>query len=166
MRCASLIVWSRNMGFGKLYHCDIFHRNFVRNLLKSFKFTPICMLYGETSSYNISANMTHFWLNLILDLKIHLTWKIIWLILKAVINITSPNFGPLHMNIDQNMLATCTTFNPCCTKRQKTAFFVMNFKKMPKITVSRKWGWKLYMFILHVSFNNVTSMTYIFICIR
>ena len=97
MRCATLIVWNRNMGFGKLYHCDIFHRNFVRNLLKSFKFTPICMLYGESSSYNISAKMTHFWLNLILDLKIHLTWKIIWLILKAVINITSPNLGPLHI---------------------------------------------------------------------
>ena len=33
------------------------------------------------------------------------------------------------MNIDRNMLVSYDTFNSCCTKRQKTVFFVMNFHK-------------------------------------
>ena len=48
------------------------------------------------------------------------------------------------MNIDRNMLISYNTFNSCCAKRQKTAFFVKNFiKKKFKITVSWKYGWKL-----------------------
>ena len=34
------------------------------------------------------------------------------------------------MNIDQNMLVSYDTVNSCCAKRQKTAFFVMNFIKI------------------------------------
>ena len=34
------------------------------------------------------------------------------------------------MNIDQDMLVPYDTFNSCCAKRQKTAFFVMNFIKI------------------------------------
>ena len=35
-----------------------------------------------------------------------------------------------NMNIDRNMLVSYDTFNSCCTKRQKTAFFVMDFIKI------------------------------------
>ena len=34
------------------------------------------------------------------------------------------------MNIDQNMLVSFDTFNSCCAKQQKTAFFVMDFIKI------------------------------------
>ena len=34
------------------------------------------------------------------------------------------------MNIDQNMLVSYATFNYCCTKQQKTAFFIMDFIKI------------------------------------
>ena len=34
------------------------------------------------------------------------------------------------MNIDRNMLISYDTFNFCCAKRLKTAFFVMNFIKI------------------------------------
>ena len=36
------------------------------------------------------------------------------------------------MNIDRNMLISYDTFNSCCTKPQKTAFFVMNSIKIPR----------------------------------
>ena len=33
------------------------------------------------------------------------------------------------MNIDQNMLFSYATFNPCCTKRQKNCIFCYEFYK-------------------------------------
>ena len=47
---------------------EIFHCNFLPSLLKTFKFTPNCMLYGETGSNNMSTKidirMVYFWLKL------------------------------------------------------------------------------------------------------
>ena len=66
--CTSFTIWRRNMGWENLNDIEIFHQNFLRNLLKTFKFTPNCMLYGETGSFNMSTKintrMTNFWLNL------------------------------------------------------------------------------------------------------
>ena len=36
------------------------------------------------------------------------------------------------MNIDRDMLVSYDTLNSCCTKRQKTAFFVMNLIKISR----------------------------------
>ena len=47
---------------------EIFHRSFLRILLKTFKFTPNCMLYGETGVTNmnicINSRMINFWAKL------------------------------------------------------------------------------------------------------
>ena len=63
-----LLYGAEIWGWENLNDIDIFHRNFLRNLLKTFKFTPNCMLYGETGSFNMSTKiktrMINFWLNL------------------------------------------------------------------------------------------------------
>ena len=47
---------------------EIFHRSFLRILLKTFKFTPNCMLYGETGVTNmntcIDSRIINFWAKL------------------------------------------------------------------------------------------------------
>ena len=47
---------------------EIFHRSFLRILLKTFKFTPNCMLYGETGVTNmdtcINSRIINFWTKL------------------------------------------------------------------------------------------------------
>ena len=47
---------------------EIFHRGFLRILLKTFEFTPNCMLYGETGVTNmntcINSRMINFWAKL------------------------------------------------------------------------------------------------------
>ena len=57
-------VW----GCENLRDIEIFHRNFLRMVLKTFKFTPNCMLYGETGSKNmknkIHMRMVNFWAKL------------------------------------------------------------------------------------------------------
>ena len=70
MCCTSFTTLRRNIprGWENLNDIEIFHRNFLRNLLKTFKFTPNCTLYGETGSFNtstkIKTRMINFWLNL------------------------------------------------------------------------------------------------------
>ena len=53
-------------GFENLHCLEIFHRNFLRRILKSFNFTPNCMLYGETNTTDIltkvEIRMGNFWL--------------------------------------------------------------------------------------------------------
>ena len=53
-------------GFENLHCLEIFHRNFLRRVLKSFNFSPNCMLYGETNTTDISTKvdirMGNFWL--------------------------------------------------------------------------------------------------------
>ena len=57
-------VW----GFEDLKDVEIFYRKFLRIILKSFKFTPNVMLYGETGSMDMTTKihkrMIHFWLKL------------------------------------------------------------------------------------------------------
>ena len=55
-------------GWANLKDIEIFFRNFLRTLLKTFKFTPNCMLYGETGTTDVKTKimcrMTNFWAKL------------------------------------------------------------------------------------------------------
>ena len=57
-------VW----GMSDIRGVEIFHRSFLRIMLKTFKFTPNCMLYGETGTtdlYTVVKNrMINFWAKL------------------------------------------------------------------------------------------------------
>ena len=57
-------VW----GMSDIRDVEIFHRSFLRIMLKTFKFTPNCMLYGETGTtdlYTVVKNrMINFWAKL------------------------------------------------------------------------------------------------------
>ena len=57
-------VW----GPSDIRNVEIFHRSFLRILLKTYKFTPNCMLYGETGvtdmSTTIKCRIINFWAKL------------------------------------------------------------------------------------------------------
>ena len=61
-------VWCRSLGFEKLKDIDIFHRNFLHIILKTFKSTPNCMLYENTGSIDmitqVHKKMVNFWLKM------------------------------------------------------------------------------------------------------
>ena len=63
-----LLYGSEVWGFENLTSIEIFHRKFYKLVLKSFKFTPNCMIYGETNSVDIQTKvdirMANFWLKL------------------------------------------------------------------------------------------------------
>ena len=52
-------------GFENLRDVDVFHRNFLRTVFKSYKCTPNCMLYGESNSVDmttkVNIRMINFW---------------------------------------------------------------------------------------------------------
>ena len=52
-------------GWSNLNEAEIFYRNFLRILLKTYKFTPNCMLYGELGTTDIKTRvmcrMVYFW---------------------------------------------------------------------------------------------------------
>ena len=57
-------VW----GWSNITPIEIFHRKFLRQILKTYKFTANCMLYGETGSTDmktkIQSRMVNFWAKL------------------------------------------------------------------------------------------------------
>ena len=63
-----LLYGSEIWGFENLHRLEIFHRQFFKLILKTFKFTPDCMIYGETNSIDIRTKvdirMVNFWLKL------------------------------------------------------------------------------------------------------
>ena len=63
-----LLYGSEIWGFENINSLEIFHRSFLRFVLKSFKFTPNIMLYGETNTVDIKtkndARMANFWIKL------------------------------------------------------------------------------------------------------
>ena len=69
------------------------------------------------------------------------------------------------MNIDQNVLVSYRMFNSCSTKRQKTAFFVMNFVNDAQNQSFTKMLIKIDICVIRVSFNNISPLTCVFICI-
>ena len=60
-----LLYGSEIWGWANLREIEIFHRNFLRMVLKTFKFTPNCMLYGESGCTDmdtkITSRMINFW---------------------------------------------------------------------------------------------------------
>ena len=44
-------------GFENLRDVNVFHRNFLRTVLKAFKCTPNCMLYGESNSVDMTTKV-------------------------------------------------------------------------------------------------------------
>ena len=62
-----LLYGSEIWGVENINCMEVFHRNFLRRILKTFKFTPNCMLYGETNTVDIKtkveSRMINFWLN-------------------------------------------------------------------------------------------------------
>ena len=63
-----LLYGSEIWGWANLREIEIFHRNFLRMVLKTFKFTPNCMLYGESGCTDmdtkITSRMINFWAKL------------------------------------------------------------------------------------------------------
>ena len=63
-----LLYGSEIWGFENLNSLETFHRNFFKLVLKSFRFTPNCMIYGETNSVDIKTKvnirMAKFWLKM------------------------------------------------------------------------------------------------------
>ena len=63
-----LLYGSEIWGFENLRDVEIFHRGFMRLILKVFKFTPNAMLYGELGATDMSTiihkRMVNFWLKL------------------------------------------------------------------------------------------------------
>ena len=63
-----LLYGSEVWGFENLSSIEIFHRKFYKLVLKSFKFTPNCMIYGEANAVDIKTKieirMANFWLKL------------------------------------------------------------------------------------------------------
>ena len=63
-----LLYGSEVWGFENLHRLEIFHRQFLKLVLKTFKFTPSCMIYGETNTLDIRTKvdirMVNFWLKL------------------------------------------------------------------------------------------------------
>ena len=63
-----LLYGSEIWGFENLRDVEIFHRGFMRLILKVFKFTPNAMLYGELGATDMSTiihkRMINFWLKL------------------------------------------------------------------------------------------------------
>ena len=61
-----LLYGSEIWGFEDINSLEIFHRTFLRYVLRSFKFTPNVMLYGETNTVDIKTKidirMLNFWL--------------------------------------------------------------------------------------------------------
>ena len=63
-----LLYGSEVWGFESLASVEVFHRKFFKLVLKTFKFTPNCMIYGETNTVDIQTKvdirMANFWLKL------------------------------------------------------------------------------------------------------
>ena len=63
-----LLYGAEIWGYENVEELDIFHRQFLRIILKAHKFTPNAMLYGETGTYElatlIDSRMVNFWAKL------------------------------------------------------------------------------------------------------
>ena len=63
-----LLYGSEVWGFESLASVEVFHRKFFKLVLKTFKFTPNCMIHGETNTVDIQTKvdirMANFWLKL------------------------------------------------------------------------------------------------------
>ena len=63
-----LLYGSEVWGFESLASVEIFQRKFFKLVLKTFKFIPNCMIYGETNTVDIQTKvdirMANFWLKL------------------------------------------------------------------------------------------------------
>ena len=60
-----LLYGAEIWGFSDIESVEIFHRQFLRTILKSYKFTPNVMLYGESGEFDmktiIEQRMVNFW---------------------------------------------------------------------------------------------------------
>ena len=63
-----LLYGSEIWGYENLREVEVFHRGFMRMILKTFNFTPNAMLYGELGTTDMSTiihkRMVNFWLKL------------------------------------------------------------------------------------------------------
>ena len=63
-----LLYGSEIWGWLNLREIEVFHRSFLRMVLKPFKFTPNCMLYGESGCTDMhtktTSRMINFWAKL------------------------------------------------------------------------------------------------------
>ena len=63
-----LLYGSEIWGYENLREVEVFHRGFMRMILKTFNFTPNAMLYGELGTTDMSTIihkcMVNFWLKL------------------------------------------------------------------------------------------------------
>ena len=63
-----LLYGSEVWGFENLASVEVFHRKFFKLVLRTFRFTPNCMIYGETNTVDIQTKvdirMANFWLKL------------------------------------------------------------------------------------------------------
>ena len=64
-----LLYGSELWGCEDLRSVDIFHRNFLRIVLKVCKYTPKCMLYGESGSVDMSTKINMRMVNFFVRLK-------------------------------------------------------------------------------------------------
>ena len=70
-----LLYGAEIWGGENLNDIEIFHQNILRNLLKTFKFIPNCLLYGETGSFSMSTKINSKMINFWLNLKFAKPWK-------------------------------------------------------------------------------------------
>ena len=90
-----LLYGSEIWGFSDLDKVEKFHRNFYRIVLKTHKFTPNCMLYGEADSVDmitlINQRMINFWLKLENDDKSKLSNILCKILSRDFDNVSSSN---------------------------------------------------------------------------
>ena len=70
-----LLYGSEVWGYENTRNIEIFHRNSLRTILKTFNFTPKCMLYGGTVSMDMTTKIRKGMVNLWARLKFNPTEK-------------------------------------------------------------------------------------------
>ena len=93
-------------GWENLNDIGIFHRNFLRNLLKTFKFTPNCMLYGETGPFNMSTKINTRMMTLWLNLKFGNPGKISSILCRLTSKLHTEKHDTLHFKRVETVKST------------------------------------------------------------
>ena len=102
-------VWK----FEKLDSLQVFHRKFLKNVLKLNKRTASCMIYGESGSIDLSVNVENRMINFCLRLCTGSQSKLSVTMYKfmKILHDSHDDYKPKWICKVKNVLGSCVFFN-------------------------------------------------------
>lgn len=140
-----LLYGSEIWGYEDLRDLEIFHRRFLRIVLKSFSFTPNCMLYGETNTVDIltriNIRMVNFWSKLASTDNPKLSVILCRFMANKYVCSSSSNPDSINFKWCDKIKSVLdnTGFSYVWELKSPTAFFLSEFKQRCKDIFIQNW---------------------------